>query len=88
MPDKNTAVAVKFVKITFKSKVSSSKGGRVIGKPAAAYGGTLILRAVAYDGYDFVRWTENGKTVSRGPRLVVKNIKKAHSYRAVFEKEN
>jgi len=88
MPDKNTAVAVKFVKITFKSKVSASKGGRVIGKPAAAYGGTLILRAVAYDGYDFVMWTENGKTVSRGPRLVVKNIKKAHSYRAVFEKEN
>jgi len=88
MPDKNTAVAVKFVKITFKSKVSSSRGGRVIGKPAAAYGGTLILRAVAYDGYDFVMWTENGKTVSRGPRLVVKNIKKAHSYRAVFEKEN
>ena len=46
---------------------NNAEGGTVTGSDYYTSGSTCTLTATAYDGYDFVNWTENGTEVSTNP---------------------
>lgn len=86
MPDKAVTVSASFVKNTYKisATVSSSKAGTVSGAKSVTYGSSLTLTAKAKTGYDFVKWTKNGKKVSTSKQLKLTNVKASAVYKAVF----
>jgi hypothetical protein len=88
MPAGDAAVTASFAKNTYAvtAKASPAEGGKVSGAGTVAYGSGITLKAKAKSGYYFVKWTEKGKTVGKKTTLKVKNIKAAHSYKAVFKK--
>jgi hypothetical protein len=88
MPDENVTITAVFTDITYKisAVASTSKGGKITGAKTVSYGGSVIIKAKAKYGYYFVKWMEKDRKVSTDSTLKVKNIKQAHSYKAVFKK--
>lgn len=88
MPDENVTITAVFTDITYKvsAVASTSKGGKVTGAKTVSYGGSVIIKAKAKYGYYFVKWMEKDRKVSTNSTLKIKNIKQAHSYKAVFKK--
>lgn len=64
--------------------VNNSNAGTATGSRTVKYGESMMLEAVANDGYQFDGWMENGTTVSTDSRLQLDNITDSRNLTAMF----
>lgn len=65
-----------------------SNAGAVTGAGTFNQGDSTSLVASPYSGYQFVRWKENGKEISRSSKVTISNISYSANYQAEFKQIN
>lgn len=73
---------------TISTSASPSNGGAVSGGGTVDKNGNVTLSASPYTGYQFVRWTQNGREVSTSTRYTVNNVTESMSFVAEFKQVN
>jgi len=75
-----------FTKMTYQvtATASPAQGGSADGGGTFEYGQVLTLTAKAADGYRFVRWTEDGRSVATTEKMTVSALDANHGYVAEF----
>ena len=94
MPDHDVVITANFEDIPtpppivrYRVTVEADGGGTVSGGGTYRRNTTVTITAAAYEGYRFVAWTENGRTVSSSERFTF-TILSDRSLVAVFEQED
>ena len=93
MPDHDVVITANFENIPipppvrYRVTVEAEGGGTVSGGGTYRRNTTVTVTATAYEGYRFVAWTENGRTVSSSERFTF-TILSDRSLVAVFEQED
>jgi len=94
MPDHDVVITANFENIPtpppvvrYRVTVEADGGGTVSGGGTYRRNTTVTVTAAAYEGYRFVAWTENGRTVSSSERFTF-TILSDRSLVAVFEQED
>ncbi len=70
---------------TVDASASPASGGTVTGGGSHRAGENVIVEAAANSGYRFVRWTENGASISTSPSYTIPNISASRTLVAEFE---
>jgi hypothetical protein len=67
--------------------VNNGDGGSITGSQSVPYGGKMTITAKANDGYRFVGFVEDNKTISNASSIELNNITTDRNITAVFDRE-